>query len=82
MTHWMGLPALASAHGAQIDSLIGWTHVFMLVLFVGWGGFFGYALVAIGAKDIAFHIKELKPPYGQGRITELGDWRKAGPVKR
>src|SRR6478736_5227139 len=45
MTHWMGLPALASAHGAQIDSLIGWTHVFMLVLFVGWGGFFGYALI-------------------------------------
>ena len=45
MTHWMGLPALASAHGAQIDSLIGWTHVFMLILFLGWGGFFLYALV-------------------------------------
>jgi cytochrome c oxidase subunit 2 len=45
MTHWMGLPALASAHGAQIDSLIGWTHVFMLNLFVGWGGFFAYALI-------------------------------------
>ena len=45
------------------------------------GWFFGYALVAIGAKDIAFHVKELKPPFGQGRITELGDWRRAGPVK-
>ena len=44
MTEWLGLPALASAHGGQIDSLIGWTHVFMLILFVGWGGFFIYAL--------------------------------------
>ncbi len=45
MTEWMGLPALASANGAQIDGLIGWTHVFMLILFVGWGGFFTYCLI-------------------------------------
>jgi cytochrome c oxidase subunit II len=45
MTKWMGLPALATAHGAQIDNLIGWVHVFMLVLFVGWGAFFVYTLV-------------------------------------
>ena len=45
MTEWMGLPALASAHGGQIDGLIGWMHVFMLILFVGWGGFFTYCLV-------------------------------------
>ncbi len=44
-TDWLGLPALASAHGGQIDGLIAWIHVFMLVLFVGWGGFFLYALV-------------------------------------
>jgi cytochrome c oxidase subunit 2 len=44
MTEWLGLPALATTNGAQIDSLIGWMHVFMLVLFVGWGGFFLYAL--------------------------------------
>jgi len=42
---WLGLPALAATHGAQIDGLIGWIHVFMLILFVGWGGFFVYALV-------------------------------------
>jgi cytochrome c oxidase subunit 2 len=45
MTDWLGLPALASAHGGQIDGMIGWVHVFMLVLFVGWGGFFAYCLV-------------------------------------
>jgi cytochrome c oxidase subunit II len=44
MTKWMGLPALASAQGGQIDGLIGWTHIFMLILFVGWGGFFVYCL--------------------------------------
>src|SRR5262245_57869891 len=45
MTNWLGLPVLASAHGGQIDNLIGWIHVFMLILFVGWGGFFLYAVV-------------------------------------
>jgi cytochrome c oxidase subunit II len=45
MTNWLGLPPLASAHGGQIDSLIGWTHIFMAILFVGWGSFFAYVLV-------------------------------------
>jgi cytochrome c oxidase subunit 2 len=44
MTEWLGLPPLAATHGGQIDNLIGWTHIFMLVLFVGWGAFFAYAL--------------------------------------
>jgi cytochrome c oxidase subunit 2 len=44
-TQWLGLPLLASAHGGQIDRLIGWMHVFMFILFVGWGGFFVYALI-------------------------------------
>src|ERR687898_1878323 len=45
MTDWLGLPALAAAHGGQIDNLIGWIHVFMLILFIGWGSFFIYCLV-------------------------------------
>lgn len=44
MTEWLGLPPLAAANGAQVDNLIGWTHIFMLILFVGWAGFFLYAL--------------------------------------
>jgi len=45
MTEWLGLPPLATAHGGQIDGLLGWIHVFMLVLFVGWGLFIAYALI-------------------------------------
>src|SRR5919106_5131502 len=45
MTDWLGMPPLAAAHGAQIDNLIGWIHIFMAVLFVGWGGFFIYCIV-------------------------------------
>ena len=50
MTDWMGLPELASAHGGQIDSLIAWIHVFMLILFVGWAGFLAYCLVRFRAS--------------------------------
>jgi cytochrome c oxidase subunit 2 len=42
---WLGMPPLASAHGGDIDGLLGWIHVFMLVLFVGWITFFLYCLV-------------------------------------
>jgi len=45
MTEWLGMQPLASAHGGQIDNLIGYIHIFMLILFVGWGGFFAYVLV-------------------------------------
>src|SRR5262245_9689919 len=45
MTEWLGLPALAAANGTQIDNLIGWVHLFMLVLFFGWSAFFAYCLV-------------------------------------
>jgi cytochrome c oxidase subunit 2 len=45
MTEWLGMPQLASAHGGELDNMIGWVHIFMLVLFVGWGGFFAYCLI-------------------------------------
>jgi cytochrome c oxidase subunit II len=45
MTEWLGLPPLAATHGGEIDSLIGWIHIFRLILFGGWGTFFVYALM-------------------------------------
>ena len=45
MTQWLGMQPLAATHGGQIDNLIGWIHVFMFILFIGWGGFFVYALI-------------------------------------
>ena len=42
------------------------------------GWFFGYGLVGVRGQAVDFHIKELKPPQGHGRITELKDWRRAG----
>jgi Icc protein len=42
------------------------------------GWFFGYALVGVRGPSVDFHIKELKPTQGQGRVTEPKDWRKAG----
>jgi len=45
MTQWLGLPALAASHGGQIDDMLGWIHIFMLILFVGWGGFIAFTLV-------------------------------------
>jgi Icc protein len=42
------------------------------------GWLFGYAVVGVHGRAVDFHIKELKPPQGQGRVTELKDWRRAG----
>ena len=41
----IGLPINASAHGSQIDMLIFFVHLLMLVLFAGWGIFFVTALL-------------------------------------
>lgn len=45
MADWLGLPRLASAHGGQIDQLIGVIHIIMFVLFIGWGAFFAFILM-------------------------------------
>ena len=49
-TNWLGLPLLASSNGQQIDSLIAWIHVFMFILFIGWGAFFLFVLFRFSAK--------------------------------
>src|SRR5438132_13669333 len=44
MEKWLGMPVQASTHAAQIDQMTVLVHWLMLVLFVGWGGFFVFVL--------------------------------------
>jgi predicted phosphodiesterase len=46
------------------------------------GWFFAHALVEVRGADIDFHIEELTPPHGQGRITSPMDWGMAGLVEK
>ena len=50
MEKFLGLPPLASAHGGQLDHLIGIVHWLMLSLFLVWGTFFIYTLIRFRAK--------------------------------
>src|SRR5881628_3076851 len=45
MSKLMGLPLLASEHGTDVDKLILYLHYLMLLLFIGWSGYFIYAIV-------------------------------------
>lgn len=42
------------------------------------GWFFGYGTVDVRGRDVRFSMHELGAPFGQGRTTELKDWRPAG----
>jgi len=55
MLNYLGLPVQASTHAGEIDHMISLVHWLMLVLFVGWGIFFVYALFRFrrGAKPRA-----------------------------
>ncbi len=44
MEKLLGLPVLASEHGAEVDKFIIYVHYLMIVLFVGWGAYFLYAI--------------------------------------
>src|SRR2546423_3841409 len=44
MLNFLGLPAAASTHAADIDHMQVLVHWLMLVLFVGWGLFFVFVL--------------------------------------
>src|SRR5947199_8769247 len=44
MEKLLGLPVLASEHGKDVDNLIIWVHWLMILLFIGWLGYFAYAL--------------------------------------
>jgi hypothetical protein len=42
------------------------------------GWFFGYTVVTVRGADVAIAIQELPAPYGEGRVTGLGDWGLTG----
>lgn len=44
MLNLLGLPVAASTHAGEIDNMLVLVHWLMLVLFVGWGGFFIFVL--------------------------------------
>jgi Icc protein len=46
------------------------------------GWFFGRALVEGHGTGINFHIEELKPPHGQGRVTKPMDWGMLGLIEK
>jgi predicted phosphodiesterase len=46
------------------------------------GWFFAHALVDVRGTDIDFHIEELKPPHGQGRVTGSMDWGMNGLLEK
>ena len=47
----LGLPLDISAHGYRIDAIIGWVHLVMFVLFIGWGAFFIYAMIRFRRRN-------------------------------
>lgn len=47
----LGLPVDISTHGYRIDQIIGWVHVLMFVLFVGWGVFFIYTMIRFRRRN-------------------------------
>ena len=47
---YLGLPDVASAHGAELDYMLGLVHWLMLILFVIWTPFFIYTLIRFRAS--------------------------------
>jgi cytochrome c oxidase subunit 2 len=55
MLELLGMPPQAATHAADIDNMIAIIHWLMLVMFVGWGGYFVYVLFRFrkGANPVA-----------------------------
>ena len=47
---YFGLPTNYSTQGVEIDAMLSWVHWLMLILFVGWGGFFIWTLFKFRAS--------------------------------
>jgi cytochrome c oxidase subunit II len=73
MENILGLPVLASEHGRQVDDLIIYVHWLMIVLFVGWLAYFGYALFRFhrsrNPKADYFGVKNHASNYIEGAVA-------------
>lgn len=70
-TYGRWLPPQLSEHGGQIDALIDVLHLFMAVLFVGWGVFFVYCLYRFRARTNA--AARYEPVKGKiSKYAEIG----------
>ena len=70
-TSFPGLPELASAHGGEIDQLIGYIHWLVFALFFAWGAFFLYLLVRFREK------RNPRADY-RGLQTHASSWAEIG----
>ena len=50
MLEWLGMPEVASAHGADLDRLMAYIHWLMAILFVGWSAFFVFLLLRFNRR--------------------------------
>lgn len=50
MLEFLGMPEIASAHGADLDRLMSYVHWLMAILFVGWSALFLYMLVRFNRR--------------------------------
>ena len=50
MLEFLGMPELASAHGAELDRLMAYIHWLMAILFVGWLALFVFMLVRFNRR--------------------------------
>jgi len=69
----LGLPELASEQGRSVDDLIIYVHWLMIVLFVGWLGYFAYALLRFrrsrSPKADYYGVKNHASNYIEGAVA-------------
>ena len=50
LNNYLGFPSVGSSHALEIDYMNSWVHWLMLILFIGWGGFFIFTIIKFRAS--------------------------------